>query len=113
MLLPPVLIALIWMVSAWAVGQGQAAAQGQPRLRPSSRIGTLAVGAMPLTLVVLVAPSPLPVAIPIGVVLVVPALLARLRSRDRGLLVIAPLVFGAWYVAFPTFYLLLGGLGGD
>ena len=66
-----------------------------------------------MSLVVLVAPSPLPVAIPIGVVLVVPALLARLRYRDRGILVIAPLVFGAWYVVFPTFYLLLGALDGD
>ena len=106
MLLPPLVGALIWIVVAWTAGQGRT--EPQPWL-PRSLAGRLALAAMALILVVLVAPSPLPVAIPVGAVLLVPALLARFRYRDPGILVVVPLVFGAWFVVFPTVYLLLGG----
>ena len=109
MLLPPVVIALVWFLTAWSSRQGRTGPRRSPVL-PVTRVGQAALAAMLLTAVVFLVPDPLPPAIPIGVVLFVLAFLARRRYRDPGLLLIVPLVFGAWFAVVPSLYLIWGAL---
>lgn len=70
---------------------------------PTSTVGRIALLSVALMILVAATNASLAVTVPAGIVMVALWLLARWGQRDRGLLLVLPLVFGLWILIVPFF----------
>ncbi len=96
MILLPVVISVIWIAVA--------SRRSDAPLLPTTRVGQVALASLVLLIVVAVTGASLAATVPIGIVMLVLASFSRWAKRDRGLLLVLPLVFGLTVLVLPLVF---------
>ena len=99
MIVVPVLVSVIWIALARVRGGGQKAP-----LAPTTTAGSVALVSVALVIAVALADASLAVTVPVGAVMLGLASFARWVRRDRGLLLVVPLVLGLSILTLPIFF---------
>lgn len=99
MIVVPVVVSVIWMAIARSRGDGP-----QAPLAPTTTVGIVALSSVLLVILVTLTDASLAVTLPTGIVMLGLGSFARWIRRDRGLLLVVPVVFGLSILLLPVFF---------